>query len=131
MLGLRPTPIQKSFPNPLVDLDIDLTPLLVEPSVSKQASPTFFDQARIDFVQFATEALEIAIIFKTGETVVYRMSGPKEAALYREAADEDLVILEHMPKHQHNRLSPYFMLSPRRGGAEACALSDIGDFKIH
>lgn len=99
--------------------------------MSKRVSPTFFEQARIDFVHFATEALETAVIFKTGEAVVYRMSGPKEAALHREAADEELVILEHVSKHHHNRFSPYFMLLPRRGAAEACALSDIGNFKIH
>jgi syntaxin-binding protein 5 len=131
LLGLRPTPIQNHFPNPLVDLNIDLKPLLVDPSVSKRTSATFFEQARIDFVRFATESLETAVVFKTGEVVVYRMSGPKDPALFREAADEELVILEHVPKPRNRRFSSYFMLLPRRGPAESCVLSDIGKFAIH
>ncbi|KAF9469810.1 lethal giant larvae like, C-terminal-domain-containing protein [Collybia nuda] len=130
LLGSHPMPVQTSFPNPLVDLTIDVTPLIVEPSVSKWTSPSFFEQACIDFVQVATESLETAVVFKTGEVALYRLSGSNDAAYYREAADEDLIILEHVSKYRNARFSPYFMLSPRRGAVETCALSDIGFLAI-
>ncbi|RDB29510.1 Uncharacterized protein C1F3.03 [Hypsizygus marmoreus] len=124
LIGLQPTPMQHSFPHLLHDLLIDLKPVFTDAFVTRRISPAYLDHARIESVHFAAEALETVAVMKTGEVLVYRLSGPRQSTRYRESSDEELIVLDHVPSQRG--FSPYLMLAPGRGPVEACALSDIG-----
>ncbi|KAG6842463.1 hypothetical protein C0991_007593 [Blastosporella zonata] len=123
LVSQRPTPLQSHFPDPLTDLTIDLRPALLDSIVDSRTS-SLMERARIDTVYFATEALETTILLTSGEVILYRLSGPQQPAAHRESQDKDLVILDHIPSQKG--FSPYLMLDPSLGPAEACAVSDIG-----
>ncbi|KAF5385371.1 hypothetical protein D9615_001225 [Tricholomella constricta] len=124
LIGLQPTPLQTSLPNSLPDLTIDLKPVLLDSVVLGRTSSTLIDHARIEFVHFATEALETTVVLQSGEVILYRLSGPRNVSSYRDLPDEELIILSHIPNYRG--FSPYFMLNPKKGPSEACAVSDIG-----
>lgn len=91
--------------------------------------PQFVSNAAVASVHLATESLECAVVFKTGEVVMYRLdSSPQSDATFREAEDQELVIVEHVPRHKNRKYHPYFFLAPSLGPVSTCALSDIGEF---
>ncbi|KII94277.1 hypothetical protein PLICRDRAFT_36534 [Plicaturopsis crispa FD-325 SS-3] len=119
------SPVQFDFPRHLPGLTIDVSPLLTEAAIVKRTSPRFCDDARTEFIRLATDSLEIVTGFKSGELLVYRLRAT-EVPRYREAADPELIILEHVPQDQHKRYHPYFMFAAGRGAISACEISDIG-----
>lgn len=84
------------------------------------------NRASIHSIQFAPESLECAVVFTTGELCLYRLQSKTGPTSYREAADAELVILDHIPANAGHRFAPYFLLATGRGYLSACALSDIG-----
>jgi len=94
--------------------------------VSKQTSPTILDHTRIDSVHLAPESQEIAVALQTGEVVVYRLSSPRKGGSLGESSSGLLLSLEHIPTQPGGQFSPYFMLTPGAGPADACAISDLG-----
>ena len=119
--------IRNHFPNPLHAFTIDLTPLLADSSVVAHTSPSFISKASISSFYLAGESLECAVVFESGELALYRLSPVKTDVVYREAEDEELIIVEHIPVPNSQRYHPYFMLVPGLGATTACALSDIGE----
>ena len=90
-------------------------------------SPSFISKALISSVYLAGESLECAVVFKSGELVLYRLSSATPAdTTYREAENTELIIVDHIPVPNNRRYRPYFMLTPRLGAVTACALSDVG-----
>jgi syntaxin-binding protein 5 len=132
LLITHPDPIKHHFPYPLPALTIDLVFLLSDPLVASQLPPNFLDQASIDSVELSTESLECAVVFKSGEVVIYRLntSGQADKA-FREAEDKELTILEHLPRYQESRFYPYLMIATGKGPAVASAISDIGKLYLH
>ncbi|KAG6919011.1 hypothetical protein DXG01_009721 [Tephrocybe rancida] len=124
LVAQRPTSLQSNFPDPLSDLTIDLGPVLLDSTVISRTSPALMEHTRIDNVYFAAEALETTVLLATGEVILYRLSGPRKPSTHRDASDEELIILDHVPSQRG--FSPYLMLAPTLGPAEACAVSDIG-----
>ncbi|KAG6829267.1 hypothetical protein H0H87_012084 [Tephrocybe sp. NHM501043] len=120
----RPTSLQSSFPDPYPDLTIDLRPVLLDPIVANRTSPTLIKYTQVDAVYFAIEALETTVLLNTGEIILYRLSGPRHPSAHRDAPDAELIILDHISSDRG--FSPYLMLVPGLGPAEACAVSDIG-----
>ncbi|KAG6837327.1 hypothetical protein H0H93_011422 [Arthromyces matolae] len=120
----RPTPLQSDFPNPLSDLTIDLKDVLLDSVVSSRTSPTVLEHARVEWAHFTPETLEITIVLSSGEIVLYRLSGPRNPSVFREAQDRELVVLEHV--RSHKGYSPYIMLAPMCGPVDACAMSGMG-----
>jgi syntaxin-binding protein 5 len=94
--------------------------------VSKRTSPTILNHARIDSVSVAQELQEVAVVLRTGEVVVYRLSSLRMASPSGEAPREPLLLLDHVLTQPEDRFSPHFMLTPGAGPVEACALSDLG-----
>ncbi|KAG6813211.1 hypothetical protein H0H92_013098 [Tricholoma furcatifolium] len=119
----HPSPLQANFPSAIPDLTIDLRPVLLDAVVVSRTSPMLTEHARIDSVYFATEALEVTVVLTSGEVILYRLSGPRRSTTHREAADQELVVLDHISSDKG--FSPYLMLSPGLGPAEACAVSDM------
>ena len=90
-------------------------------------SPSFISKALISSIYLAGESLECAVVFKSGELVLYRLSPVTPVdTIYREAEDKELIIVEHIPVPNNRRYRPYFMLTPGLGAVTVCALSDIG-----
>lgn len=91
--------------------------------------PQFVSNATVSSVHLATESLECAVVFKTGELVVYRLdSNLQGGAAIRETEDKELIIVEHVPRQRNRKYHPYFFLAPSLGPVSAYALSDIGEF---
>lgn len=119
--------IHRDFPETLHAFTIEVASLLTDGSVTMHMSPSFVSKASIASVHLAQESLECAVVFKTGELVLYRLSsGEHSDAVYREADDKELIIVEHVPKSANRKYHPYFMLAPGLGIISAYALSDIG-----
>jgi syntaxin-binding protein 5 len=119
--------IETHFPRPLPDLTIDFKFILTDPLVSARMSPTTLQQTHFALVRIASESLECALILQSGEIVVYRLSsGPHEEAPHREASDNELIILEHIPRCHDRRFFPFLLLAPDKGAVTAFSLSDIG-----
>lgn len=126
LINLRPIPIEKDFPNPLPELIIELGPVLIDPAVSKNASPTFLTQTRIESVQLASESLECSVAFRSGELVVFRLQ--TAVTSYKEVSDKELVSLQHIEPAPGRRFRPYFLLTSGKGPLTASAISDAGKF---
>jgi syntaxin-binding protein 5 len=124
LIGLPPNSIQTSFPNPLLDLTIDIKLVLADPSVMRRIPQAFLKKAEIEAVYFSTEALEMVVVLKTGEIIVYRLSGPQKPSEPKESSDKELIILDHVPSN--SGFSAYFMVACASGHVEACAVSDVG-----
>lgn len=83
----------------------------------------------IDTIYLADESLEVAVVLNTGEVVLYRLKPEsEEPPLYRQVPDQELAILEHIPRFSGQRFSSYYLLAPHRGRLSACAISDVGKF---
>jgi syntaxin-binding protein 5 len=107
---------------------IELTSLLTDSSVMAHTSSSFIAQASIGSVHFAEESLECAVVFKSGELALYRLSRvAKEDVIYQEAEDKEVIIVEHVPVPNNRKYRPFFLLVPGLGAVTACALSDIGE----
>jgi hypothetical protein len=77
------------------------------------------------------ESLECAVVLQSGVVVIYRLrSGSDSTAPHREASNQEIVILEHIPSHPGSRFYAYFMLIPEKGLVTVCAISDIGAFEV-
>jgi syntaxin-binding protein 5 len=119
--------IQTHFPQPLPDLTIDLKFILTDPLVSARISSTTLHQTHFALVRITSESLECALILQSGEIFVYRLSsGPHEEVLQREASDNELTILEHIPRRHDRRFYPFLLLAPDKGAVTAFSLSNIG-----
>ena len=120
-------PLTSSFPNPIPQLTIDLTPVLSEPAIATRTSPRFFDSARIQSIELATESLECGVVLKTGEIALYRPDhGETPSNSQNILEDEELISLSHITPQPGRKFRPAFMLMPGRGSVCAFALSDIG-----
>jgi hypothetical protein len=127
LLNSGSSSIQNHFPEPLHAFTIELTSLLIDGSVAMHTSPSFMSNASVGSVHLAGESLECAVVFKSGELALYRLSSDAKAdAIYQEAEDKELIIVEHVPVPSNRRYHPYFMLAPGLGAVTTCALSDIG-----
>jgi syntaxin-binding protein 5 len=121
--------IQNHFPKPLHAFTIGLNSLLTDAAVTMHTSPSFISKPEISSVHLAGESLECAVVFKTGELALYRLGSVAPAdMIYREAEDQELIIVEHIPVPNNQRYHPYFILTPGLGRVTTCALSDIGEF---
>ncbi|THH26967.1 hypothetical protein EUX98_g7215 [Antrodiella citrinella] len=117
------SPLQRSYPNPLPALTIDMKCVLGDPAIATRTSPTFIDQAHIASMHLASESLECAVVLKTGDVVLYRLihaGGPHELK------DEELVTLHHILAAPGYRFRPEFAIMAKMGPATAFAISDIG-----
>ena len=119
--------VEKTFPNLLPDLTIDVTDVLVDPRVSAQIPNLILHQARIDSVHLSRESFECAIVLQTGHAVIYRLcSELRENIPQKELSDKELINLEHVPFRGGRRYSPFLMIDAGKGCMTAFASSDIG-----
>ncbi|KAG5638396.1 hypothetical protein H0H81_000292, partial [Sphagnurus paluster] len=121
LVGLPLTPIKNNFPNPLLDLTIDLKPVLMDTIVTERTCGLIVDKARIESVYFATESLETIVVMHSGEVILYRLSGPRPVTPKIDVLDKELLTLGHIPSYRG--FSPYVMLAPGQGPSEACLFS--------
>ncbi|KAJ6621080.1 lethal giant larvae like, C-terminal-domain-containing protein [Mycena sp. CBHHK59/15] len=120
------SPIGNHFPNPLPSLTINLKSLLTDAAVVKKTSPTFINHAAVQSAHLARQSLECAVVFASGELIVYRLkSDPAGPLQFKETLDEELVLLEHVLSPDGSRFTPYFLLTTGKP-VSACAISDIG-----
>ncbi|KAK7695037.1 hypothetical protein QCA50_002225 [Cerrena zonata] len=127
LVSSETSPLTSSFPNPIPHLAIDLTPVLSEPAIATRTSPRFFDEARIQYVQLATECLECGIVLQTGEVVIYRLDhGEASSTSQTVLEDKELIGLSHIVPQTGHKYRPAFMFMSGRGPMSAFALSDIG-----
>ncbi|KAK0500667.1 WD40 containing snare-dependent exocytosis protein [Armillaria luteobubalina] len=131
LIATRPDPVQYDFPTPLPHLTVDLSLLLLDPLISMQISTTTTAPLSIQSVLFASESLESAIVLSTGNVLVFRLrDGPHNVPPYRECEDRELTCLEHLGVSASYKYAPYVILSPSKGPATACAISDIGFLSV-
>ncbi|KAL0951628.1 hypothetical protein HGRIS_008309 [Hohenbuehelia grisea] len=127
LIGSEETPLSADFPDALPHLTIDLGPVVLDPAVTAKLSTA--GNHRIESVQLAPESLECIVGLQSGELLIYRPKAEShQLALFRQAADEDVVILSHVPTPEHVKYHPYLMLAPRKGPFTAYAICDIGFF---
>jgi syntaxin-binding protein 5 len=101
---------------------------LGDASVAARFLDNLLDKMNIASVHLGTSCLECTVVLTTGEVLMYklRVGGIQVEKPYREAKDEEIVILEHLSGTQRTRFDPYLILAPRRGPVIACAPCDIG-----
>ncbi|KAJ7631237.1 WD40 containing snare-dependent exocytosis protein [Roridomyces roridus] len=119
------TPIENHFPQPLPSLTIDLKALLTDAAAVKRTSPSFHQQAEVQSVYLATQALECAVQLASGEVIVFRLKSDERPMSHTETVDEELVHLGHIFTPENSRFAPYFLLTTGKP-VSACAISDIG-----
>ncbi|TFK77434.1 WD40 containing snare-dependent exocytosis protein [Pluteus cervinus] len=122
--------LTRAFPEPCPHLCVDLQAVLADSHVVGKTSGTILEHAEIEDVQFAKEAMEMAVALRTGEVVLYRLNAPEGLPEIREVPDREIVILNHIGALPETSYSPYFMVFARRGPIQAFALSDVGFFAV-
>ncbi|KAI0828996.1 lethal giant larvae like, C-terminal-domain-containing protein [Trametes gibbosa] len=134
-------PLTSSFPSPIPRLTIELAPLLIDNSLGlsrTHANPAHYDprlsEQRVDTVHFAPEALECAVVLRSGAVILHRLDAQAEEGTFGQRAlvDEELVSLAHLRPRGGLRYSPAFGIKPQqsRGLVTACALADVGFLAI-
>ncbi|PPQ63831.1 hypothetical protein CVT24_009781 [Panaeolus cyanescens] len=121
--------LESEWPKPLSGLTIQLNDLLDDTSILEcLLAPA--DRLAISSVHLAPEALECAIVLESGEVLVYhsRNSSPPDPS--KSMADTEIILLNQARSRAESRLVPFFMLVAGKGPVEACAISDIGIYRI-
>ncbi|KAH9858315.1 lethal giant larvae like, C-terminal-domain-containing protein [Lenzites betulinus] len=134
-------PLTSSFPSPIPRLTIELAPLLIDHSLGLShigTNPAQYDprlsKERVDTVYFAPEALECAVVLRSGAVILHRLDAPTDEGSFGQKTlpDEELVSLAHIRPRGGLRYSPAFGVKPQqsRGLVTACALADVGFLAI-
>ncbi|PPQ79397.1 hypothetical protein CVT25_002667 [Psilocybe cyanescens] len=118
--------IEHEWPAPIPGLTIQLDEIFDDPSIA-QVFGNALSSLSIQSVHVASEALELAILMKTGEVIVYHSSSNRAGVWPpKHSAASQIIMLDHLHPRLGSRLAPYFMFSPGKGPVEACALADTG-----
>lgn len=150
-LLLLPSPLRFEYPNPLPHLTISIGDYVSHPSVAHLPLARLWredrPQVKIASVHLAAEALECIVTMISGETIVtkfgesqrdavdletlrlesdqgisYFPSGPGDATV------EEVTDLTDLADHKVDGFKPVAIVTTRRGGVIACAVSDIGKY---
>lgn len=122
-------PLKHAWPEPITPLTIRLTEILRNSSIVERLS-TDPDEVSIQFVQAATETLELAISLNSGEVLIYHNASRKSInnpSSPKQAPDRDIILIDHIAPPSPNRLKPFFMLCAGQSQVQTFALSDIGN----
>ncbi|KAJ3517877.1 hypothetical protein NLJ89_g226 [Agrocybe chaxingu] len=118
------SPLENEWPNPLPGLTICLSDLFDDASVAESLRLPV-ENAAIQSVQIAPDALECAIVLGSGEVLVYRSrSSVVSVTSPKVLADTEITSLEQIYSPATSRLRPFFMLGADKGPVEACAISN-------
>ncbi|KAH9486242.1 hypothetical protein JR316_0000306 [Psilocybe cubensis] len=118
--------LENDWPEPIPGLTIQLYEILEDPGIA-QIFGNALPSLSIQSVLIASEALELAILMKSGEVIVYNSSSHRSMVRsLNQTTDPQIVMLDHLCPRPGCRLAPYFMFVPRKGPVEACALADTG-----
>ncbi|KAF8215929.1 lethal giant larvae like, C-terminal-domain-containing protein, partial [Mycena galopus ATCC 62051] len=109
----------KSLPKSLPGLTIDLQALLTEAAVVTKTSPSFLEHAAVQTAYLARQSLECAVQLVSGEP-----ESPQPHQ-FKQAEDDELVVLQHVLTPEDSRFAPYFLLTTGNP-VSACAISDVG-----
>lgn len=116
-------PLQGSFPRPLPSLTIDLFGVLSDPIVLERCSQDSLHEGSLIHVQLASESLECAAIFKTGDIFIYQLESD---ARQIKSTDKNIISLSHILISPPARYHPVLMIPSNRGPISAFGASDIG-----
>ncbi len=118
--------LEHDWPEALPGLTVKVHDILQDPQSSELLMATY-DNAIIESVDLACQALEVALTLRSGEVLVYRSAENGLCPPSRTVQDDtDIVLLDHIHSQSGSRMSPYFMLIGDKGPVSTCALSDIG-----
>lgn len=116
-------PLRGSFPRPLPSLTIDLFGVLSDPIVLERCSQDALHEGSLIHVEFTSESLECAAIFKTGDIFIYQLESD---ARQIKSTDKNLISLAHILIPPPARYRPVLMIPSGRGPISAFGASDIG-----
>ncbi|KIM31698.1 hypothetical protein M408DRAFT_327156 [Serendipita vermifera MAFF 305830] len=122
-LWIESEPLKCPYPNPLFNLSIDLKRILDEPLLWATLEDASYNT--VQDITFIPEALELYVLFKTGQLLLWKYVDqlPKKDTTVN--SDEHLMDLSTLMK-QPQSFNPQFLFSSKKGKCLAFATCEIG-----
>ncbi|KAF9531932.1 WD40 containing snare-dependent exocytosis protein [Crepidotus variabilis] len=125
-------PYQCAWPNPVPSMSIELE-LLYDDTIFQESLRNSLDSLSIASVQVAIDALEVAVVFDSGEVLIYHETPAHSevSAPPRAHENTEFIFLDHIRlPDPASKIEPYFIFDAEKGPVEAYSLSDVGFLAI-